>query len=223
MMVLLAEVTDIDLERHRTGPARGRRAPVRRDLRHADRRRRGQALLLRPRRVGADGPGPEDDRGRPRDPPPRAQRVRGGRDRAGPRPAARVAHVRGRRRRADRRRARRPDRRDRPRHAAARLPPHRPDERPDPPRRGRRPRAARVPGAAVREGQEAARAARRDGPDRPPRDRHRRRGRHGRGDRGRRGAPGRAHRRVGGGRVGVAAGGHPGPRHRGRPRPHRAA
>ncbi len=73
---------------------------------------------------------------------------------------ARVADVRGRRRRPDRRRDGRPDRRARPRHAPARLPRRRSRQRPHPARRGRRPRAHRVPAVAVGEGRALAAQAR---------------------------------------------------------------
>ena len=84
------------------GPPVGRR-PDR--LRHADRRDRRASHLLRPSRVGADRAGAQDDRGRDRDPPPDPHRLRGGRARGRPGPAARVDDVRARRRRTDRRRA----------------------------------------------------------------------------------------------------------------------
>ena len=101
------------------GPALGRR-PDR--LRHADRRHRRPPLLLRPRRMGAERPGPQVDRRRARDPPADPHRLRGGRARAEPRAARRVDDVRGRRRRPDRRRAGGRAGRDLQRHAAARLP-----------------------------------------------------------------------------------------------------
>ena len=64
--------------RHRPRQARGpgvRRRPDR--LRHADRRDRRPPHVLRPRRVGAHAPGPQDPRGRDRDPAADPHRVRG--------------------------------------------------------------------------------------------------------------------------------------------------
>ena len=91
-------------------PRRGRR---RLPVRLPDPRRRRAPRLLRPRRVGALRAGPEDARGRARDPPPHPARVRGGRARARSGAAQGAADVRRRRRRPDRRRAGRRDRRDR--------------------------------------------------------------------------------------------------------------
>ena len=119
--------------REAPGPAVGRR-PGR--LRHAHRRDRRAPQLLRPPGVGAPRAGPQDRRGRDRDPPPDPHRLRGRRARGRPGTAERVDDVRDRRRRPDRRRARRRARRDRPRHAQARLPG-------DPSRRTRRSSSSR--------------------------------------------------------------------------------
>ena len=100
---------------------RGQGDPVR----HADRRDRRHALLLRTRRVVADRSGDEVARRRA----PRAhadpRRVRDRRAERRPRRAGGVADVRGRRRRAHRRRARRADRAAGPPRPQGRLPQHR--------------------------------------------------------------------------------------------------
>ena len=81
-------------------------------------------------------PGPQDRRGRHRDPPADPHRVRGRGTGSRSGTPARVDDVRARRRRPDRGRARGRARRDRPRHAQARVPGDPPGRREDHPRRG---------------------------------------------------------------------------------------
>ena len=83
-------------------------------VRHADRRRRRAAQLLRPSGVGTIRTRPENDRRRHRNPPPAADGVRAGRARTSTRPPPHAAHVRHRRRRPDGRRNGRHDGRNCP-------------------------------------------------------------------------------------------------------------
>ena len=111
-------------------------------------------------------PGPQDARGRARDPPARAPRLRAGGAGGGRRGPPPVAHVRGDRRRADRRRDGGGLRRDRAPHALRRLPAHRPAHRARPPARGGPSRAVLIPRGSLGEGEAPARGARRAGLDR---------------------------------------------------------
>ena len=126
--VLMAEAHSIDLDgaagRARVG--RRRAGAAQHPLRHADRRRRLELLLLRPRGVGRVRARGQVAGERARDPVGDPRGVRGGGD--GPvRGASRLlALVRGRRRRPDGRRDGRADRRAGARQPAARLPLRRP-------------------------------------------------------------------------------------------------
>ena len=97
---LLAEVTNIDLAKRevRTEAPDGRTLDP--GLRHAGRRGRGDALLLRPRRVRRVRARHEDDRGRPVPARPDPVGVRARRALDGPGRAGRAADVRGDRGRA---------------------------------------------------------------------------------------------------------------------------
>ena len=119
---LLAEVTNIDLAKQevRTEAPDGRTLDA--GLRHAGRRGRGDALLLRPRRVRRVRARHEDHRGRPVPARPDPVGVRARRAVDGPGRAGRAADVRGDRRRADRRGDGRADRGAGAHRAAARLP-----------------------------------------------------------------------------------------------------
>jgi hypothetical protein len=131
--------------------ARSGRAPCRAQrrrhgrLRHAPRRDRGAARLLRPRRMGRAGAGAQDHRGRHGHPAPDPDRVRSRGTRGGPGSARGVDDVRGGGRRPDRRGAGRSARRDLARHAAPRLPLDPPGRRPSAPGRSARSRSADVP------------------------------------------------------------------------------
>ena len=96
----MAEATDVDAD----AAARDRRRPLGEPLelalRRPDRRGRGAAVLLRPRRVRRVRARHEDDRRRADDPAPRVRRVRDGRDLDRPGRAAPLADVRPGRRRA---------------------------------------------------------------------------------------------------------------------------
>ena len=100
--VELAEVTGFDLDKH-TLAARdplGKPMEIPYDSLIVA---AGRAdVVLRQRPVRALRPGHEDDRRRPRAPPPHLRRLRARRARGRSRGEATVAHVRGRRRRADR-------------------------------------------------------------------------------------------------------------------------
>ena len=145
--VVLGEVTGVDVARRHLILADGPRP-----LRLPGARRRSDARLLRPRRLGGGRSGPEEHRGRDRAAPAHPAGLRVGRVRGQRRSAPRGAHVRDRRGRADRRRARRRDQGDRRPDAAARLQAHRHAHDPRRPPRGRRARAARVPAGLERPG-----------------------------------------------------------------------
>ena len=200
--VLLGEVGDVDLERRVVIGAAADRGPAgaRGPLRHADRGGRLEVLLLRQPAVGRVRAGDQVARERARRALPDPAGVRGRRARDRPRAARRVADVRGGGRRPDRRRDGGPDLRARARHAAARLPRDGPRRGPDPARRGRRPRARRLPARPVGERGPAARQPRRDLARERAGRRHRRRRRRAQGARRHDAARRRAHRRVGGGR-----------------------
>ncbi len=194
--MILGEVTDIDLENrtdHLPRPQPGDGDAVR----HADRGRRGRAVLLRQRPVRRVRPGHEEHRRRPRAARPDLRRLRARRDlrqRGGDRAPA---HLRGRRRRPDRRRDGRTDRRARAPDAQARLPPDQHPRGAGDPARCRAPGAAAVRRQAGREDQGGAGEARRRGAAR--RDGHRRRrvGHRGRTTRTGRAAGSRRSRRSG--------------------------
>ena len=109
--------------REARGPHRGaRRTDAHPGLRHAGRRGRGDALLLRPRRVRRVRARYEDHRGRPVPARPDPVGVRARRAVDGPGRAGRAADVRGDRGRADRCGDGRADRGAGAHRAAARLP-----------------------------------------------------------------------------------------------------
>ena len=113
-----------NVERHRRRPRKSRRCCDGGDaaaVRLPDRRRRRDARLLRPRRVGRARARAQDARRRAGDPAAGAAGVRGGRARDRIRRPAAAADVRDRRRRPDRRRAGRRARRDRAPGAAPRV------------------------------------------------------------------------------------------------------
>ena len=114
---------------HRLRPGR---AAAHAALRHARRRRGGDPLLLRPRRVRSLRPRHEDDRERPASAGPDPARVRDGRARDRPGRAGGVADVRRDRGGSDRCRAGGAGRRARAQGAATRLPHGRHEGGPDP-------------------------------------------------------------------------------------------
>ena len=157
--VLMGEVERFDLERKVVHAIAAARAgdPVR----HADRRRRRDALVLRQRRLGRRRARDEDARRRQ----PRAQPdpvgVRAGRAGAGRRRARRAADVRRRRRRPDRCRAGRADRDPRAQNPQEGAPRDRPDRGARRAARRRSARAAAVPREAARARREGPHEARR--------------------------------------------------------------